>query len=98
MHLLLHLQAAASLPPSSSDQAWLDTGDNAWQMTAATFVALMSVPGLAVLFGGLVPEEMGCQHHVDDLCRLCLRPYRVGLVGLPDGLRYAGVPFGELDG
>ena len=57
MHLLLHLQAAASLPPSSSDQAWLDTGDNAWQMTAATFVALMSVPGLAVLFGGLVQKK-----------------------------------------
>jgi Amt family ammonium transporter len=56
-HLLAHLQAAAALPPSSSDQAWLDTGDNAWQMTAATFVALMSVPGLAVLFGGLVQKK-----------------------------------------
>ena len=35
----------------------MDTGDNAWQMTAATFVALMSVPGLAVLFGGLVQKK-----------------------------------------
>ncbi|HTW08272.1 MAG TPA: ammonium transporter [Acidimicrobiales bacterium] len=40
-----------------SDKAWLNTGDNAWQLTAATFVALMSVPGLAVLFGGLVQKK-----------------------------------------
>src|SRR2546430_17109541 len=33
-------------------EAWLNPGDNAWQMTAATLVGLMSVPGLAVLYGG----------------------------------------------
>ena len=54
-HLLVHLQAAAA--PSFSDKPYLNTGDNAWQMTAATFVALMSVPGLAVLFGGLVQKK-----------------------------------------
>jgi Amt family ammonium transporter len=42
---------------SCSDPAWLDTGDNSWQLTAATFVGLMSVPGLAVLYGGLVPKK-----------------------------------------
>ncbi len=56
IHLLVHLQAAAA-PASYSDQPWLNTGDNAWQLTAATFVALMSVPGLAVLFGGLVQKK-----------------------------------------
>jgi len=30
--------------------SWLNAGDNAWQMTAATFVGLMSLPGLAVLY------------------------------------------------
>jgi Amt family ammonium transporter len=35
----------------------LDTGSNSWQLTAATFVGLMSVPGLAVLYGGLVPKK-----------------------------------------
>ena len=58
MHqVLLHLQAAAAAAPNSSDQSYLNTGDNAWQLTAATFVALMSVPGLAVLFGGLVQKK-----------------------------------------
>jgi ammonium transporter, Amt family len=42
---------------SCSDPAWLDTGDNSWQLTAATFVGLMSLPGLAVLYGGLVPKK-----------------------------------------
>lgn len=36
---------------------WLDTGDNAWQLTAATFVGIMSVPGLAVLYGGAVKKK-----------------------------------------
>jgi len=36
---------------------WLDTGDTAWQMTAATFVGLMSVPGLVVLYGGVMQKR-----------------------------------------
>ena len=42
---------------SCSDGAYLDTGDTAWQLTAATFVGLMSLPGLAVLYAGLVPKR-----------------------------------------
>jgi len=34
--------------------SWLQPGDNAWQLVAATLVGLMSIPGLAVLYGGLV--------------------------------------------
>ena len=36
---------------------WLDTGDNAWQLAAATFVGLQSVPGLTVLYGGIVKKK-----------------------------------------
>ncbi|MBV8739331.1 MAG: ammonium transporter [Alphaproteobacteria bacterium] len=36
---------------------WLDTGSNAWQMAAATFVGLQSVPGLVVLYGGIVKRK-----------------------------------------
>ena len=36
---------------------WLNAGDNAWQMTAATFVGLMSLPGLAVLYGGVMQKR-----------------------------------------
>ncbi|OYV50729.1 MAG: ammonium transporter [Rhodospirillales bacterium 20-60-12] len=36
---------------------WLDTGDNAWQLTAATLVGIMSIPGLALLYGGVVKKK-----------------------------------------
>ncbi|MGC8465060.1 MAG: ammonium transporter [Acidimicrobiales bacterium] len=37
--------------------SWLSAGDNTWQLTAATLVGLMSLPGLAVLYGGLVQKK-----------------------------------------
>ena len=48
------LAAAVSYVPYPS---WLNPGDNTWQMTAATFVGLMSLPGLAVLYASLVPRK-----------------------------------------
>ncbi len=36
---------------------WLNEGDNAWQLAAATFVALQSIPGLVVLYGGVVKKK-----------------------------------------
>src|SRR6201991_3855097 len=36
---------------------WLSSGDNAWQLVAATLVGLMSIPGIAVLYGGLVQKK-----------------------------------------
>src|ERR1700751_2374537 len=36
---------------------WLSPGDNAWQLVAATLVGLMSLPGIAVLYGGLVQKK-----------------------------------------
>ena len=36
---------------------WLDSGDNAWQLAAATFVALQSVPGLVIFYGGIVKKK-----------------------------------------
>jgi Amt family ammonium transporter len=44
----------ALLDPYAS---WLNAGDNSWQMTAATLVGLMSIPALAVLYGGLVQKK-----------------------------------------
>ena len=47
------LFAATNIPYPS----WLNTGDNTWQLVAATLVGLMSLPGLAVLYGGLVRKK-----------------------------------------
>ncbi len=37
--------------------SWLNAGDSSWQLTAATLVGLMSIPALAVLYGGLVQRK-----------------------------------------
>ena len=36
---------------------WLNSGDNAWQLVAATLVGLMSLPGIAVLYAGIVQKK-----------------------------------------
>jgi ammonium transporter, Amt family len=47
------LGAAAQVPYPS----WVNTGDNTWQLVAATFVGLMSLPALAVLYASLVQKK-----------------------------------------
>nr|ADA83725.1 AMT2 [Manihot esculenta] len=36
---------------------WLNKGDNAWQLTAATLVALQSMPGLVILYASIVKKK-----------------------------------------
>jgi len=36
---------------------WLNSGDNTWQLVTATLVGLMSLPGIAVLYGGLLQRK-----------------------------------------
>jgi ammonium transporter, Amt family len=50
----VHVLAAAVPVPYPS---WLNTGDNTWQIVAATFVGLMSLPALAVLYASLVQKK-----------------------------------------
>ncbi|XP_050384608.1 ammonium transporter 2-like [Argentina anserina] len=37
--------------------AWLNKGDNAWQLTAATLVGLQSMPGLIILYASIVKKK-----------------------------------------
>jgi ammonium transporter, Amt family len=52
--------------------SWLGSGDNAWQMTAATLVGLMSIPALAVLYGGLVQKKWAMNTMMMVFCTFCL--------------------------
>jgi len=63
---LLHNSSAGPLACASQAQGdplpveaptWLNPGDTSWQITAATLVGLMSVPGLAVLYGGVMQKR-----------------------------------------
>src|ERR1700680_1720918 len=37
--------------------SWLSSGDTGWQLTAATLVGIQSVPGLAILYAGLMKRK-----------------------------------------
>ncbi len=52
--------------------SWLNAGDNAWQMTAATLVGLMSIPALAVLYGGLVQKKWAMNTVLMVFATFCL--------------------------
>ncbi|XP_015885890.3 ammonium transporter 2 member 5 [Ziziphus jujuba] len=46
-----------NLLPDDASPEWMNKGDNAWQLTAATLVGLQSVPGLIILYGGAVKKK-----------------------------------------
>ncbi|XP_007022604.2 PREDICTED: ammonium transporter 3 member 1 [Theobroma cacao] len=47
----------ANLAPDEASPEWMNKGDNAWQLTAATLVGLQSIPGLLILYGGSVKKK-----------------------------------------
>src|SRR6202030_4362100 len=55
MLLLLTLSAAAQAPaPAAAAAPKLDSGDTAWMLTSMALVLMMTVPGLALFYGGMV--------------------------------------------
>ena len=69
--------------------SWLNAGDNAWQLTAATFVGMMSIPGSRRALWRCDAEALVGEQHDAHLRRLCARSGCVVSVGLQDGLRHA---------
>ncbi len=45
---------AAAAAEAAEDVATLDTGDTAWMLTATILVLFMTIPGLALFYGGMV--------------------------------------------
>src|SRR5437667_3211359 len=55
MLLLLTLSAVAQAPaPAAPAAPKLDSGDTAWMLTSMALVLMMTVPGLALFYGGMV--------------------------------------------
>ncbi len=61
--------------PLYSAPDWLNSGDTAWQLTSATLVGLMSLPGLAILYGGLVKKKWALNASV-----MCFYAFAIVLV------------------
>jgi len=69
--------------------SWLVPGDNAWQMTAATLVGLMSVPGLAVLYGGVMQKRWSVNSMMLTFVAFCLTLIAWCLWGFKMGFGHA---------
>ncbi len=48
---------ATGLPALAQDKPTLNTGDTAWMLTSTALVLLMTVPGLAMFYGGMVRKK-----------------------------------------
>src|ERR1700736_6816343 len=85
--------------------SFLNSGDTAWQLTAATFVGMQSIPGLAILYAGLVKKKWALNSAVMcfyafSIVLLCwvLWGYKMSF-GAPawgDSLKIMGSPFQAL--
>jgi hypothetical protein len=49
--------ASAPAAPNYATPTWLNHGDTCWQLIAATIVGMQSIPGLAILYGGVVKKK-----------------------------------------
>src|SRR5581483_1335743 len=46
--------AASPAPAAAAEAVKFDTGDTAWMLTSTALVLMMTIPGLALFYGGMV--------------------------------------------
>ena len=51
------LALAAPIAAAAQEEATIDTGDNAWMLVCSALVLMMTGPGLALFYGGLVRKK-----------------------------------------
>ncbi|WCJ43883.1 ammonium transporter 2 [Euphorbia peplus] len=51
------MELPSNLIPDEANPEWMNKGDNAWQLTAATLVGLQSIPGLVILYGSMMKRK-----------------------------------------
>src|SRR3546814_5460576 len=49
--------AASAAPALAQEAPSIDSGDTVWMMTATALVLLMTIPGLALFYGGMVRKK-----------------------------------------
>ena len=93
-------QAAAAAPASPIPPATVDKGDNTWMLVSTLLVLMMSVPGLALFYGGLVRTKNMLSVLTQVLMIVCM----VGLIWVCWGYsetftglnQFVGNPFTKL--
>ncbi len=63
---------AMSVPALAQDAAKLDTGNTAWMLTATALVLMMTIPGLALFYGGMVRKKNVLATVMQSFATACL--------------------------
>ncbi|HET9274166.1 MAG TPA: hypothetical protein VFO09_07860, partial [Methyloceanibacter sp.] len=50
-------EAAEPVAEAAEEVAKIDTGDTAWMLTSTAIVLMMTIPGLALFYGGMVRKK-----------------------------------------
>src|SRR2546430_14167870 len=71
---------AAAAPPAPTkpeliDGAKINSGDTAWMLASTALVLLMTIPGLALFYGGMVRKKRSEERRVGKECRSRWSPY-----------------------
>ena len=54
---ILAILVGAAADPALAQEAALDTGDTAWMLTSTALVLMMTIPGVALFYGGMVRKK-----------------------------------------
>jgi Amt family ammonium transporter len=65
-------EAAPAAPAAPAPPAKIDSGDTAWVLTSSALVLLMTVPGLALFYGGMVRKKNVLGTMMQSFIILCL--------------------------
>ncbi len=55
--------APVEAPAPAEQEPTLDTGDTAWILVSTALVLLMTIPGLALFYGGMVRKKNVLKHY-----------------------------------
>jgi Amt family ammonium transporter len=87
------MELPKNLLPDEASPEWMNKGNNAWQLTAATLVGLQSIPGLVILYGSLVKSKWAVNSAFMAFYAFAAVLDRLlGRVGLPDVVRRRASP------
>ncbi len=96
----------------AEEEARLDTGDTAWMIVATAFVMLMTIPGLALFYGGLSKRKDSLNTIAMSFTAYCIASFLwilygysfvfngdiSGIIGSPSKFFLAGVGVNSLSG
>jgi ammonium transporter, Amt family len=89
--------AAATATAAAADAPKLDTGDTAWMLTSTALVLMMTIPGLALFYGGMVRKMNVLATVMQSFAITCLVTVLWMIIGYSLAFT-AGTPFiGGLD-